>query len=435
MTFVAFLKDAIIETLDRKSLYVMLIISLFFILLCASCSYEALDEKQALEETVQGFGALVDLTTMQPMMYNVSWSVPEFRKLSKSAGDDRDGYEFVLEVAPIRMFHELIRKWESIPRVAKRKKPAGMAAPESDEVTPEKEIAFLQWRFRELMMPGAQVELAEDLGEMRRFQVRLKMAGQNALMGAYRMSVLFGVKSFRLPLPLALTVFYIESFLSEWGAGLVGVLIGLLITVGSVPSMLQKGSLDVLLSKPVRRWTVILYKYLGGLTYSGVTSLVFIGGSWLAISAQSGIWNWGYLASLGTLMIFYAVVYAISVLFAVLTRSVVAAIVVPLVAWFFGWGINGVKNLILTAAAMNIALPMWLADVLDVISYALPRAGDINAMNDYFMLQGSYGEGMEDVVKQLGLPEVAWLKIVLSSAALIVVCLSLACWRFSRRDA
>jgi hypothetical protein len=70
----------------------------------------------------------------------------------------------------------------------------------------------------------------------------------------------------------------------------------------------------------------------------------------------------------------------------------------------------------------------------DVISWILPRAHDFNVANQYFMIRGSLGSGVDELAAQAGAPEVAWVTMLISSAALIVAMVSFSCWIFSRRD-
>jgi ABC-type transport system involved in multi-copper enzyme maturation permease subunit len=198
--------------------------------------------------------------------------------------------------------------------------------------------------------------------------------------------------------------------------------------------MLQKGRIDLLLARPVNRSTILLYKYLGGLLYAGITGAVFVGGSFLVLSARSGVWNWGYLMSLGTLVVFFAVLSSIGVLTAVLTRNTVATILVPLAAWGVGFLVTGFKNTGRNPLSF-FKTPPWADSALEGLSWFVPRASDFNRMNAYFMQKYAVGDEVAELIKaQHHLPDIAWIPTLVSSALMIVVMLTGACWIFSRRD-
>ena len=54
--------------------------------------------------------------------------------------------------------------------------------------------------------------------------------------------------------------------------------------------MLRKGTVDMLVVKPIHRVALLLYKYIGGLTFIFLNTVVAIGGVWLALGLRSGIW-------------------------------------------------------------------------------------------------------------------------------------------------
>ena len=431
MRYFALLKDSLLEALDRKSLYVMMVISFIFIVMLASVSYSPMDIPDVLQDMVGGFngiaagrGAAIDIKEFPLVTFRIS----QVRELGPDAGVFREGFEFKLDVAPKDEFHRLVRTWDAYSRrVIKR---PDDPLPDST-VDADLEVKFLRQKLMEAMVPHRDISPLPSAEGTRAFQVRMKPTSREGLNGAFKMHIGFGIYSFKLPVSVALTTFFFQQVLSEYMAGWVGVMIGLVFTAAFVPNMLQKGSLDVLLAKPVRRTTLLVYKFIGGLTYAAITGAIFIGGSWLVISARAGVWNWGYLATYGTLMLFFAVLYSIGVLTAVLSRSTVAAILVPIVFWALGSGVNLVKN-----SSGRLRLPPWVPTTLEGVSWFLPRAGDINAMNNWFMLRGSFGPEVDELVKsmQMDLPEIQWVKILVSSGLMILVMISASCLIFSRRD-
>jgi len=428
MRYLAILKDSLVQTLDCKSLYVMLIISGLFILLCASISYSPLDERGAIQGTVESFRVVhhVKGLDVQTKLLNVTLAIGD---VTKDESQNRPSYAFRLTVTGADEWRKLVRTWDAARRMAIDKE--GKVPDIDVELDEELEKRFLRMRFRERMIPEATVARVRHDGDVREFDVTIRPASAGTFAGAYRVNIMFGAWSepLKSPFNVAMFLFVIQSFLSEWCAGLVGVGMALMFTGGFVPNMLQKGSLDVLLARPVHRVTFLLLKYLGGLTYATITSVVFIGGSWLVLSARSGVWNHGYLATAGTLIFFFAVLYSVGVFFAVVTRSAIASIIVPFIVWGGTWVLDLVRKILLKA---EVAMPKTVGLLLDAFYYALPKPSSLNDVNGYLMAKGSFGAALEGAEMQI--PDIAWAPVVLSQVAFVVVMLALSCWIFSRKD-
>ncbi|MDR3609269.1 MAG: ABC transporter permease subunit [Ignavibacteriaceae bacterium] len=101
--------------------------------------------------------------------------------------------------------------------------------------------------------------------------------------------------------------------------------LGLLLSIFScssfIPSMLEKGNIDLLLSKPVSRIELILGKYLGGVLVVFINILFLIVGVWLIISFKFGFWAFSFLGISLVITFTFAVLYSVIVLFGVITRG------------------------------------------------------------------------------------------------------------------
>src|SRR5436305_6463134 len=75
-------------------------------------------------------------------------------------------------------------------------------------------------------------------------------------------------------------------------------LLGVVVTAFFIPNMLRKGSIDLLLTKPLHRATLLLFKYIGGLLFVFLNLLVVVVGIWLVFGLRTGIWSWGFLVSI-----------------------------------------------------------------------------------------------------------------------------------------
>jgi ABC-2 type transport system permease protein len=101
----------------------------------------------------------------------------------------------------------------------------------------------------------------------------------------------------------------------------VAVLLAIFITSEIVPSMMEKGVIDLLLSKPMSRITLLFGKILGGLVVVLTLFGYFTLGAWLIVSISTGVWATGFLWSLLPTMLSFMSLYALIVFVGILTRS------------------------------------------------------------------------------------------------------------------
>lgn len=129
----------------------------------------------------------------------------------------------------------------------------------------------------------------------------------------------------------------IDAFLQlvfEGAGGVFGVLICLVATAFYVPQMIEKGSADVLFHKPLSRWTLYLARYFSGLLFVALASALMAAGTYLGLRLCSGWNDPGILVGAFTLTYVFGLLYPVSMLFGVLTRSPIASILCTLLFLF-----------------------------------------------------------------------------------------------------
>jgi ABC-type transport system involved in multi-copper enzyme maturation permease subunit len=118
-------------------------------------------------------------------------------------------------------------------------------------------------------------------------------------------------------------------------AGSAGVLFSIAATAFFVPRMLEKGSADVVFSRPIGRTTLLLTRWLSGVIFVALLSTALVLGLHLSLLLVSGHSDPAFLWNIPSLVYVFALVHAVSTLTAVLTRSSVAAILVALMFFLF----------------------------------------------------------------------------------------------------
>jgi len=117
--------------------------------------------------------------------------------------------------------------------------------------------------------------------------------------------------------------------------GWVGVILMIIATASVFPTMMERGTIDVLLAKPMSRSKLFLYKYISSMVFVLLQATVFVVLTFLIMGLRWEVWVPGYLLCIPLLVLLFSYVYCVSVYVAVKTRSVVAAILLSLGAWVF----------------------------------------------------------------------------------------------------
>lgn len=135
------------------------------------------------------------------------------------------------------------------------------------------------------------------------------------------------------PLVIPLMDFIFTDFVLgiwlAWGA----IILALISTASVFPDFLAGGSVDLVLSKPVNRWTVFLTKYAGSLIFVLIQSMIFCIGIFLVLGLRLSVWRWPIFWAVPVVVLVFSYLYAVMVLMNVLTRSVLASLLVTAGAW------------------------------------------------------------------------------------------------------
>jgi ABC-type transport system involved in multi-copper enzyme maturation permease subunit len=444
MKALAILKDSYRETLDSKVFYVMLVLSGLLALFVGSISYRPVTPAEELEK---GFWLLNLAMNSNPQHGRPNFEIRDARQTNDAAEPWKGDYHFAYAVkcpSP----EDLKRAKESLPFLSRQ----GVTdlvhqgcyyldnIQVSDDVSKDpSEVVF------EVISHGTKVE--------------------DPLSWRYEPKIFFLV-----PVPFFINsmrenVYFIEDKLINGFGAMVAVLIGVVITASSIPEMLRKGAVDLLVAKPIRRPTLLLYKYLGGLIFVFLLTAATVSSIWLMIGLRTGIWAPGFLLVIPALTAFFAILYSVSTLAAVLTRSTVLAILASCLAWavfwFNGWAHSQLDALkhppeiaqlqkmagesgsespkidpqaVEQARAKQLQKWQWAITVSDIFYTVLPRTRDLDNLTARLIADGV----LRDVdLKQKKLDQAqypSWVEVLGVSGAFIAVMLGLACWYFSTRD-
>lgn len=141
-----------------------------------------------------------------------------------------------------------------------------------------------------------------------------------------------------------------------------------------IPSMVDKGTIDLLISKPLSRFKILLSKYLGAVIFVALSLVYFIGAIWLILSLKSGFWNFSFLFTILSLTFAFAVMYSIVAFIGLTTQSSVIAILINLFLLFVLCPLLAARETIIFTFVTNEAVRF----IFNFLYYIFPKPGEIN---------------------------------------------------------
>lgn len=112
-------------------------------------------------------------------------------------------------------------------------------------------------------------------------------------------------------------------------------ILALISTASIFPDFISGGSIDLYLSKPISRLRLFVTKYVTGLLFVALQVAIFATASFLVIGIRGGVWEPGIFLAVPLVVCFFSYLYVVCVLFGVMTRSTLAAVLLTILFWFF----------------------------------------------------------------------------------------------------
>ncbi len=190
-------------------------------------------------------------------------------------------------------------------------------------------------------------------------------------------------------------------------------------TAHLVPRMMDKGTVDLYLSRPVGRVKLLLSRYVAGLILAASNIIYLVGTVWLIVVWKTGVMNARFL--FGGLIIFLviAVLLAFAFLVGVITSSTAVSIMTTFGIFFFGLAMAGHEKY---AAAVS---KDWQAWVIESLYWIFPKTAEMG--------QAVFGFVGGDQLPERVLRALSPAPFV-TTALFGVVCLVLASWLFTRKE-
>lgn len=124
---------------------------------------------------------------------------------------------------------------------------------------------------------------------------------------------------------------YFSSLVEIFVAGAtywIGILLGLFATVPLFIGFIESGRIDLLVSRPVGRTSVLAGHVLGVWAMMALLSAYLLGGVWVINSLATGVWDPAFLWSIALVVLMFVVMYAPALLVGLWTESTAVALIV-----------------------------------------------------------------------------------------------------------
>ena len=137
-----------------------------------------------------------------------------------------------------------------------------------------------------------------------------------------------------------------SAFIVNLWLGWVATILALISTSSIYPQFLSAGSVELVMSKPVRRTTMFIAKYMGGLLFVILQVSLFCIGAFLVTGWRLGEWNPTIFYAIPLITIFYSYLFCINTFIGVWTRSTLVALLFTMLFWFGTFGIRTADDLL-----------------------------------------------------------------------------------------
>jgi ABC-type transport system involved in multi-copper enzyme maturation permease subunit len=281
------------------------------------------------------------------------------------------------------------------------------------------------------------LKMEEVDGEVNKYRVTIASRTDTYKLWPHKATLFFGGIPLGGSSQPSAVVYRISRYVIEVVGAPVIMMLSCIITAFYIPNMLRKGTIDLLLAKPIGRVGLLLYKYIGGMTFMFLNTSLLILGLWVVLGLRSGIWEPAFLLTIPVLTFEFALFYALSTLAAIWTRSPIVSILFCVVAWGLLFGVGWLHYLVYISkqAAGPEAATGWVSTTTNTVHAVLPHYLDLDWCSDRILMEKSLGLSLaerEEVAKKW--EPYRWSESLLVTSAYVLAILGLACWRFWAKD-
>jgi ABC-type transport system involved in multi-copper enzyme maturation permease subunit len=419
------LKDSLRETIDSKIFYVMVGISVLFTLIVLSVKFRMVSAEEQFRRATAQMTAIVGLFAQEGHGKGMRFDIEDFRQTNDAKEPWEGNYQFVYLIEyPDEKTAEQFKKQREFTLEGVKD-----------------QYSHVEW------IDKVEVKQLDTKPTESRFLISTEGTRVKDRRGwVYEPSLFFGA----LPMPIfmgrlgRMVEFIADDLIGSFGAA-IAMLISVVLTAFFIPNMLRKGTIDLLLAKPMHRVTLLVYKYIGGLAFMFLNTAVIMVGIWVALGLRTDLWVNGLLLCIFIFTFQFAIFYAVSTLMAVLTRSAIVAILLSVFTWavlfVVGWGFQIIDSLRPEKLkdqgpqAEQFRLPNWAYVTADVIHFVTPHYKDMDVLTTKLIRSDLMDPSTpERKAIEKRSESINWKESLFVTCTFIVAVVGLSCFWFATRD-
>lgn len=150
----------------------------------------------------------------------------------------------------------------------------------------------------------------------------------------------------------------------------VGMFLAVFASAGLIPSVLEPGRIELLLSKPVSRSHILLGRFAGNVLIVLFIISYLVLGVWLILSLKTGIWQPHFLWTIFFIVTLFTVLLTVVTLVGVLWESTALSTMVTVALMIFSVILAQEKT------AVRLLSSEWARDLWKGLYYVLPKVYD-----------------------------------------------------------
>lgn len=191
-----------------------------------------------------------------------------------------------------------------------------------------------------------------------------------------------------------------------------GLFLAIFSASGFIPSMLQRGNVEMILSKPVSRGQLLIGRFTG-VTFMVLVNLIYaIGSFYLLFGFKFGEWDAGFLITILTITLAFIVLYSLMILIGVLTKSSLTAMMLSYIIFFV------FSPILYGRGMMNSMTDSFWKVLGDILYYIIPRTAGIGELTTLIAGGGTISD----------------YSAIIHSVIYTILTLSLAIFIFNKKD-
>ncbi len=179
---------------------------------------------------------------------------------------------------------------------------------------------------------------------------------------------------------------------------LIGILMSIFSSASFIPIMLEKGNIDLLLSKPISREQLLVGKYLGGVLVVFINIALLIIGVWLTFSIKFSVWNFGFLLTIFTITFTFSILYSIIVLLGIATKSSAPGMMIAYLIFL-------IVSPVLYSAKYKLGVfiqSSLIKGIVDFVYYLFPKTSELMGKTTYDLATGSGITNYQPILTSFG---------------------------------